>query len=241
LAPHSSLALSAGGCSLNEFSILAGLVPAPPIDVPGLGNLVDELATSDHGLVMAMGKGGVGKTTVAASVAVALARREYPVHLTTTDPAQHIRDTLPSELPGMRISYIDPKQEVERYRQRMLESGRSKLSEEKLKLLAEELKSPGYEEVAVFQAFSRVVMSARSGFVVIDTAPTGHTLLLLDTAGAYHRQLVQQPANGARIRTPLMLLQDRDYTRILIVTLPSRSRLRVDARSHCIVAFGPVP
>jgi arsenite-transporting ATPase len=188
----------------------------------GLGELIDELAQSDHGLVMVMGKGGVGKTTVAAAVAVALAQRGLAVHLTTTDPAQHIFETLRAEVAGLRVSYINPKQELRGYRERTLEAARSTLSPDKLSLLQEELKSPCYEEVAVFQAFSRIVMiGARKEFVVIDTAPTGHTLLLLDTAGSYHRQLTQQAnTGGARIHTTLMRLQDPSYTRILIVTLP---------------------
>ncbi len=194
--------------------------PQPPKpDVPDLAALVEELGRADHGLVMVMGKGGVGKTTVAAAIAIALARQGRPVHLTTTDPAQHIRETLGPEVPGLRVSYIDPKQEVERYRSRMLEGARPSMSADKLALLEEELKSPCYEEVAVFQAFSRIVIGARKEFVVIDTAPTGHTLLLLDTAGSYHRQLTQQSTPGTRIRTPLMLLQDPGYTKILIVTL----------------------
>lgn len=192
-----------------------------PRGISCLADLVDELSRSDHGLVMVMGKGGVGKTTVAAAVAVSLAKRGVPVHLTTTDPAQHIWETLQSEVAGLRVSYIDPKYEVRQYRERMLESARANLSAEKLMLFEEELKSPCYEEVAVFQAFSRIVMGARKELVVVDTAPTGHTLLLLDTAGAYHRQLTQKTSVGPeRIRTPLMMLQDPEYTKILIVALP---------------------
>ena len=193
---------------------------AMPQDISCLADLVDELSRSEHGLVMVMGKGGVGKTTVAAAVAVSLAKRGMPVHLTTTDPAQHIWETLQSEVAGLRVSYIDPKQEVRQYRERMLESARASLSAEKLALFEEELKSPCYEEVAVFQAFSRVVIAARKELVVVDTAPTGHTLLLLDTAGAYHRQLMQTAVGPGRIRTPLMMLQDPEYTKILIVALP---------------------
>ena len=213
----------------NLRLLFAGLEPAPftspetvipAADASTLADLIDELASVDHGLVMVMGKGGVGKTTVAAAVAVALAKRGLPIHLTTTDPAQHIREMLGSEVPGTRVSYIDPKKEAQRYRDRMLESARPTLSADKLTLFQEELKSPCYEEVAVFQAFSRIVISARKEFVVVDTAPTGHTLLLLDTAGSYHRQLTQEVGPDTRIHTPLMLLQDPRYTRILIVTLP---------------------
>ena len=170
---------------------------------------------------MVMGKGGVGKTTVAAAVAVSLAKRGMPVHLTTTDPAQHIWETLQSEVAGLRVSYIDPKHEVRQYREDMLESARATLSVEKLALFEEELKSPCYEEVAVFKAFSRIVTGARKELVVMDTAPTGHTLLLLDTAGTYHRQLTQQVGvTPGRVRTPLMLLQDPEHTKVLIVALP---------------------
>lgn len=194
---------------------------ALPQDIACLADLVDELSRPDHGLIMVMGKGGVGKTTVAAAVAVSLAKRGVPVHLTTTDPAQHIWETLRSEMLGLRVSYIDPKREARQYRKRMLESARTTLSAEKLALFEEELKSPCYEEIAVFQAFSRIVMSARRELVVVDTAPTGHTLLLLDTAGTYHRQVTQQATVGPEhIRTPLMMLQDSEQTKVLIVTLP---------------------
>ena len=206
-----------------------------PPDISSLSELIDELGRSGHGLVMVMGKGGVGKTTVAAAVAVALAKRGLPVHLTTMVPAQHIRETLQSEVARLRVSYIDPKQEVRQYRARTLEAARPTLSAEKVALLEEELKSPCYEEVAVFQAFSRAVIGARKEIVVIDTAPTGHTLLLLDTAGAYHRQLTQQAAGGpARIRTALMFLQVRNIPRCSSSPCQRRRQSLRRARSRTI-------
>ncbi len=213
--------------ALRSFlsTALEDLPPAELADAalpPGTMNLhalVDELGAAGHGLVMVMGKGGVGKTTVAAAIAVALAERGKPVYLTTTDPAQHLIETLPESVPNLKVSHIDPKEEVRRYRARTLEAAKSTKSVEQLALLEEELQSPCYEELAVFQAFSRAVMSGRRELTVIDTAPTGHTLLLLDTAGNYHRQMTQNAPHMGRIHTPLMMLQDSAYTRILIVAL----------------------
>lgn len=220
----------------------AGPIALPP-GISSLADLVDELKSSKQGLVMVMGKGGVGKTTIAAALAVSLAKRGVPVHL-TTDPAQHIRETLQSEVAGLRVSYIDPKHESRQYRQRTLEAAQTTLFAEKLALLEEELKSPCYDEVAVFQAFARVVLSARKELVIVDTAPTGHTLLLLDTTGAYHRQVMQQAAAAPQyVRTPLMRLQNPDYTKV-IVTLPETtpvleaSALQDDLRRARIEPFG---
>jgi len=191
--------------------------------LPGLGALVDELAARGTGLVMVMGKGGVGKTTVAAACAIALVSRGHAVHLSTTDPAAHLQMTLGGEMPGLRVDRIDPKAETERYVARIMESRGRDLDEAGRALLREDLRSPCTEEVAVFHAFSRTVAEARSGFVVLDTAPTGHTLLLMDTAGAYHRQMTRnvdpRPGSG-RIVTPLMRLRDPAYTQVLLVTLP---------------------
>jgi arsenite-transporting ATPase len=199
-----------------ETALPLGEAPAPD-----LAALVQELQGLQHGLVMVMGKGGVGKTTIAAAIAVSLAHSGRPVHLTTTDPAQHIAETVQGGTPNLRVTVIDPKTEARLYRERVLGAAASQRSREQLALLAEELQSPCYEEVAVFQAFAAIVLGARRELVIVDTAPTGHTLLLLDTTGAYHRKTIQDmPAQGFHARTPLMLLQDREYTRILIVALP---------------------
>jgi arsenite-transporting ATPase len=190
------------------------------INAPRLSTLVDEIAADGHGLIMFMGKGGVGKTTLAAAVAVALAHRGFPAHLTTTDPAAHLTETLSGKVENLIVSRIDPEVETERYRQQVLDTKGAQLDAEGLALLQEDLRSPCTEEIAVFQAFSRIIREADKKFVVIDTAPTGHTLLLLDATGAYHREVSRQAGkNGQQNVTPMMQLQDPKQTKVLIVTL----------------------
>jgi arsenite-transporting ATPase len=196
LRGHNIVGIAALRELLSEPTRPAAIMPIRPAPdslppLPSLTELVDEFAASRRGLVMVMGKGGVGKTTIAAAIATELASRGLPVHLTTTDPAAHIAMTLETEVPGLRVSRIDPKAETEAYRQRALESPRARLDAQRLALMEEDLQSPCTEEVAVFHAFSRIVSGAQQEIVIMDTAPTGHTLLLLDATGAYHRELVR--------------------------------------------------
>ncbi|MFD6859162.1 arsenical pump-driving ATPase [Rhodococcus sp. NPDC060090] len=192
---------------------LAAVADAP------LADLVDAIEADGPGLVMCMGKGGVGKTTVAAAIAVALACRGHDVHLTTTDPAAHLTETLAGELDHLEVSRIDPHEASETYRDQVLATKGAGLDEAGRATLAEDLLSPCTEEVAVFQAFSKVIHESRRKFVVVDTAPTGHTLLLLDATGSYHREIARQMGDGGRFITPLMRLQDPAQTKIVLVTL----------------------
>ncbi len=187
---------------------------------PNLSNLVDDIAADGHGLVMLMGKGGVGKTTLAAAVAVELAHRGLPVHLTTSDPAAHLARTLDGTIDKLTVSRIDPHEVTERYRAHVLSTKGANLDAEGRAMLEEDLRSPCTEEIAVFQAFSRIIREASKKFVIMDTAPTGHTLLLLDATGAYHRDIVRQMGEtGVHFTTPMMQLQDPRQTKVLIVTL----------------------
>ena len=211
--------------------LTTGAVASTPLATPsgegaeglqGLNALADELARAGHGLIMVMGKGGVGKTTVAAALALGLAQRGKTVHLSTTDPAAHLVQTLGGEVPGLRVSRIDPKVETQRYVDKIMAAKSPHLDAQEQALLLEDLRSPCTEEVAVFHAFSRIVSEGRSAFVVLDTAPTGHSLLLMDATGAYHRQMMREfEGHGSgRVVTPLMRLQDAAYTRVILVTLP---------------------
>ncbi len=191
-------------------------------DVPDapLVALVDDIERDGHGLVMCMGKGGVGKTTIAAAVALALAARGHEVLLTTTDPAAHLTDTLGAAVDGLTVTRIDPDIALEQYRAHVMATKGKNLDDQGRAALVEDLMSPCTAEVAVFQQFSRAVHDSRRTFVVMDTAPSGYTLLLLDTAGSYHREIARQlgSANMA-YSTPLMRLQDPLQTNIILVTL----------------------
>lgn len=192
---------------------------ATEFDASGLSSLVDGMVGSGHGLIMLMGKGGVGKTTLAAAIAVELAHRGHDVHLTTSDPAAHLTETLEGAHERLTVSRIDPHVETELYRKHVLDTKGKDLDAQGRALLEEDLRSPCTEEIAVFQAFSRIVREAGKRFVVMDTAPTGHTLLLLDATGAYHREVSRQAHGAGRVTTPMMRLQDPEQTKILLVTL----------------------
>ncbi|MCL9770189.1 arsenical pump-driving ATPase [Flavobacterium sp. HXWNR69] len=196
----------------------------------GIDQLVDELcANQQYGLIMTMGKGGVGKTIAASAIAVLLAKKGYEVLLTTTDPAAHIQDFIEQlgELPStLTVERIDPKAETQRYTEKILEHKGQGQSDEAKKLILEDLKSPCTEEVAVFHAFSKAISMAKRKFVIMDTAPTGHTLLLLDTAGSYHRDIMRNNINAGRLRTPYMLLQDQTLSKIILVSLPETTPMR---------------
>ena len=200
---------------------------APPsfdevVDRP-LVDLIDQIEAGGHGLVMCMGKGGVGKTTVASAIAIALAERGHPVHLTTTDPAAHLEQTLAGVVANLRVTRIDPTQAAQEYRDHVMATKGAQLDEAGRANLAEDLRSPCTEEVAVFRQFSAVIREGRAGFVVVDTAPTGHTLLLLDAAGSYHRDMVRQMGRTEGFRTPMMMLQDPELTKVILVTLPEQT------------------
>ena len=201
-------------------------------DVPrGLSALVDAIAAPGRGVVMTMGKGGVGKTTVAAAIAVALARRGHRVHLSTTDPAAHLRRILTDEVPGLTVSRIDPGAETRAYSADILETAGGALDAQGRALLEEDLRSPCTEEIAVFRAFAQTVAAGTERFVVVDTAPTGHTLLLLDATEAYHREVSRSTSEMPEaVRELLPRLRDPDFTRVLIVSLPEATPVHEAAR-----------
>jgi arsenite-transporting ATPase len=204
----------------RDISPVADITPSIPLPAP-LTDLLDKLATLPGGVIMTMGKGGVGKTTLAVTIATALAGRGKPVHLTTTDPAAHVALTLGEAPKGMRVSRVDPEIETEAYRNEVLATVGASLDDEARALLEEDLRSPCTEEIAVFRAFAKVVADGTDGFVIIDTAPTGHTLLLLDASESYHREVSRSMSDiPEAVRQLLPRLRDTAFTKVFLVTLP---------------------
>jgi len=219
LGIHGLRLLLDGDASASAISRDHGWTPP---EMESLDNLVADIEKQGNGVIMTMGKGGVGKTTVAAAIAVMLARRGHSVHLSTTDPAAHVAQTLAGQVNGLTLSKIDPAAETAAYQKEVMTAQGAAMDEAGRALLEEDLRSPCTEEIAVFRAFAREVGQGTGRFVVLDTAPTGHTLLLLDASEAYQRELERQ-ARSTQPEEVLKLLErlrDPDFTRILLVTLP---------------------
>lgn len=211
----------------------------------GWPGFLEELEAGGKGVIMTMGKGGVGKTTMAAMIAAELAARGHEVVLTTTDPAAHVAQAVGKGLPNLTIERIDPRRETERYVTSVLEKNRDALSADDMALLEEEMRSPCIEEIAVFQAFAHTVAKGDTQFVVLDTAPTGHTLLLMDATQSYHRQVAKTVDElPEAVRTLLPRVRDPKYTKVIIVSLPEAtptheaSALQADLERAGIAPYG---
>lgn len=192
------------------------------IDLSKLNEVIDDLSSTNKRIIFTMGKGGVGKTTVACAIAVGLVEKGHKVHLTTTDPASHVQYMFNSHEfhKNLSISAIDPNEEVEKYKKEVLCKASENLDEDGLAYLQEDLNSPCTEEIAVFRAFAEVVAKSEKEIVVIDTAPTGHTLLLLDSAQSYHKEFARSTGEVPESVSKLLpMLRNPNETSVLIVTL----------------------
>jgi len=189
-------------------------------NIPNLNDVIEDLYKSDKKVIFTMGKGGVGKTTIASTIALELSKKGKKVHLTTTDPAAHLKFVL-EEADNLTISNIDEKKELEKYKEEVLSAARETMSDDDIAFLEEELSSPCTQEMAVFRAFAGIVEKSENEVVVIDTAPTGHTLLLLDSTQSYHREIQRSQGDiPESVKNLLPKLRDKKHTEVIIVTLP---------------------
>ncbi len=204
------------------------------LDLKPMDGFINDIYASGKKVIFAMGKGGVGKTTIAAAIALALAKKGVKVHLTSTDPADHLQYVIDGA-ENITLSKIDEKQELLNYQMEVLSKARETMSEDDIAYVEEDLRSPCTQEIAVFRAFAEIVDKAENEIVVIDTAPTGHTLLLLDSTQSYHRE-VQRSKGETPLSVQKLLprLRDERQTEVVIVTQPEATpvfealRLRED-------------
>ncbi|WP_338657075.1 arsenical pump-driving ATPase (plasmid) [Sporosarcina psychrophila] len=204
-----------------------------PIQLPGLNKVIDDFSSKNIRVIFTMGKGGVGKTSIASAIAVGLSEKGHRVHLTTTDPAAHLAYAFKGSVLGenLTISSINPEIEVDKYKQEVLSTAGEGLDEEGLAYLKEDLESPCTEEIALFRAFAEVVEKSENEIVVIDTAPTGHTLLLLDSTEAYHKEMSRSTGDVPEsVKKLLPRLRNPEETGVVIVTLAEATPVLEAAR-----------
>lgn len=247
LLPGNVVGISAIKSLLHPSTEVPDLLAEPkmPTSDMSFGQFVDELSALGHGVIMTMGKGGVGKTTVASQIAHELAKKGHQVLLTTTDPAGNILDLVGDYPSNLEIAQIDPQTEVAKYTQSALEKASPMMDADALALLKEDLRSPCTEEIAVFRAFADAVAQGENRFVVIDTAPTGHTILLMDATEAYHREVTRTQSDAPEaVKELLPRLRDPEYTKVVLVALPEPTpvheaqKLQEDLKRAGIEPFG---
>ncbi|MGB3366911.1 MAG: arsenical pump-driving ATPase [Acidaminobacteraceae bacterium] len=220
LKPFNIIGIEAIRGLLNDSKYMPSVTKPTILDVKSIDDIVEDIYLNNKKVIFAMGKGGVGKTTMAAAIAMKLAAKGEKVHLTTTDPAAHV-DSVVGAYEGITISHIDEKAELEKYKEDVLSEAKQTMSKDDLDYIMEDLRSPCTQEIAVFRAFAEVINRSEEEIVVVDTAPTGHTLLLLDSTQSYHKEI--ERSKGSIPESVIKLLpklRDKNHTEVIILTLP---------------------
>ena len=219
LRPYNITGLENVRALLKENNIKISTESLNITTIPKLNNIIEDLFNSNKKVIFTMGKGGVGKTTIASAIAIGLAKKGKKVHLTTTDPAANLKFVIDDGY-GITLSSIDEKEEFKKYQEEVISKARETMSEDDIEYVKEDLRSPCTQEIAVFRAFADVVERSENEVVVIDTAPTGHTLLLLDSTESYHREIQRSEGDiPESVKKLLPKLRDEKETEVIIITL----------------------
>jgi arsenite-transporting ATPase len=219
LRPYNVTGLENVRAFLSDSNIKYNTEPLNATNILNLKDVINDLYINNKDVIFTMGKGGVGKTTIAAAIALGLAKKGKMVHLTTTDPAAHLKFVL-QDMEGITLSSIDEKEELEKYKEEVLSKARETMGDDDIAYVEEDLRSPCTQEIAVFRAFSEIVERSENEVVVIDTAPTGHTLLLLDSTQSYHKEIQRSKGDiPESVQKLLPKLRNEKETEVIIVTL----------------------
>lgn len=219
LRPYNITGIENVRAFLKDNNIKISIDTINASNIPNLNNIIEDIFNNDKKVIFTMGKGGVGKTTIAAAMAIGLARSGKKVHLTTTDPAANLNFVI-NEGYGITLSRIDEKEELEKYKEEVLNKARETMSGTDIEYVEEDLRSPCTQEIAVFRAFAEIVEKSENEVVVIDTAPTGHTLLLLDSTQSYHREIQRSEGDiPESVKKLLPKLRNEKDTEVILVTL----------------------
>ncbi|NBG87180.1 ArsA family ATPase [Isachenkonia alkalipeptolytica] len=165
------------------------------------------------------GKGGVGKTSMACITAVETAKKGFRTLLLTTDPASHIGNVLDCPITdeitnvhnqeNLYAVKIDQKKATEEYKEQVLQDARDKFDQTTIMAMEEELDSPCTEEMASFQKFVDYAGGSDYEVIVVDTAPTGHTLRLLELPMDWSKQIQMKAGVSTEISKEDQIQKDR--------------------------------
>lgn len=222
---------------------------------PKVESKIKRLLTPQNGkrrTIFFAGKGGVGKTSIAAATALWVAEQGYKTLLLTTDPAAHLGQIFgakvtdkPAKMRGEQhlwITHVDAEKATQDYKEKILAEARGKYDKERLLAIEEELNSPCTEEMATFEKFIELATLKNFEVIIFDTAPTGHTLRLLELPVDWSKQLEIKTFTStgetevdritkSRFKEVIDMMQDINQTTFSFVMYPESTPIKEASRA----------